>query len=63
VLLFPVGRELSDGAPRFLVTVAAMVSQALLRARLLDVERRAMAQLQRSLLPRAHLRGDVTWCP
>jgi len=52
VLLFPVGRDLSDGDRRFLGTVAAMVSQALLRARLLDVERRAMAQLQRSLLPR-----------
>lgn len=49
---FPDGRVLTDGDRRFLVTVAAMVAQALLRARLLDVERRAMAQLQRSLLPR-----------
>ena len=52
VLVFPAGRVLTDGDRRFLVTTAAMVAQALLRARLLDVERRAMAQLQRSLLPR-----------
>ncbi|MCW2714977.1 MAG: hypothetical protein JWN88_2024 [Frankiales bacterium] len=51
-LLFPEDRLLDEGDRRFLVTAAAMVSQALLRARLLDVERRAMAQLQRSLLPR-----------
>ncbi|MFP5219738.1 MAG: SpoIIE family protein phosphatase [Actinomycetes bacterium] len=37
---------------RFLATTAAMVAQALLRARLLDAERRSVAQLQRSLLPR-----------
>lgn len=51
-LAFPAGRVLTDGDRRFLVTAAAMVAQALLRARLLDAERRAMAQLQRSLLPR-----------
>ncbi len=52
-LVFPSGRALTDGDRRFLTTAAAMVSQALLRARLLDAERRAMAQLQRSLLPRS----------
>lgn len=52
VLVFPEDQVLTDGDRRFLVTAAAMVSQALLRARLLDAERRAMAQLQRSLLPR-----------
>ena len=51
-LVFPLGHELSAGDRRFLVTAAAMVAQALLRARLLDAERRGMAQLQRSLLPR-----------
>jgi serine phosphatase RsbU (regulator of sigma subunit) len=51
-LAFPAGRLLHDGDRRFLVTAGAMVAQALLRARLLDVEQRAMAQLQRSLLPR-----------
>ena len=51
-LVFPAGRELSSGDRRFLVTAAAMVAQALLRARLLDAERRSMAQLQSSLLPR-----------
>ena len=51
-LVFPAGRVLDDGDRRFLTTAAAMVAQALVRARLLDAERRAMAQLQRSLLPR-----------
>lgn len=52
-LFFPAGRVLTDGDRRFLVTTAAMIAQAVLRARLLDAEHRAMAQLQRSLLPRA----------
>ena len=52
-LLFEDDRELGAGDRRFLVTTAAMVAQALLRARLLEAERRGVAQLQRSLLPRS----------
>lgn len=52
VLLFPDDRSLTAADRRFLATTAAMVAQAVLRARLLDVERRGVAQLQRSLLPR-----------
>ncbi|MCW2621779.1 MAG: hypothetical protein JWL64_1381 [Frankiales bacterium] len=53
VLVFPPGARLTHGDRRFLATAAAMVAQALMRARLIDAERRAMAQLQRSLLPKA----------
>lgn len=45
------GRRLSRDEQRFLATAAAMVAQALLRAGLLDAERRAMSELQERLLP------------
>lgn len=51
VVIFATARQLSDGDRQFLETVAAMAAQALLRARLLDAERRSIAALQRSLLP------------
>lgn len=55
VLLVAFGqpRSLSSGDQHFLATVAAMASQALVRAGLIDVETRSIDALQRSLLPRA----------
>jgi serine phosphatase RsbU (regulator of sigma subunit)/anti-sigma regulatory factor (Ser/Thr protein kinase) len=41
----------AEAEDRFLSTAAAMAAQALLRVRLLDVERRSVQALQRSLLP------------
>ena len=52
VVSFESVRELGVGDKRFLATTAAMAAQALLRARLLAVERASIAALQRSLLPR-----------
>lgn len=51
MLLFPGGQVLTDADKQFLATTAAMAAQALLRAKLLDTERRSIAALQRSLLP------------
>ena len=50
-LTFPDERALDVGDARYLSTTAAMVAQAVLRARLLDAERRSLSALQHSLLP------------
>lgn len=52
-LTFPPDRVVSVGDRQFLDTAAAMAAQAIMRARLLDVERQSIAALQRSLLPSA----------
>ncbi len=51
MLVFAKERELGAGDRQFLSTAAAMAAQALVRAELLDVERRSVRALQRSLLP------------
>ncbi len=51
-VLFVPERQLTAPDHQFLSTVAAMTAQALLRARLFDAEKRSIAALQRSLLPR-----------
>lgn len=51
VLAYPPGHVVAEGEDKFLSTAAAMTAQALLRVRLLDVERRSVQALQRSLLP------------
>ena len=53
IVTFEAPTTLSDADWQFLVTTAAMAAQALLRARLIDVETRSIDALQRSLLPRA----------
>ena len=52
-LTFVEERQLTVGDRQFLSTTAAMVAQALLRARLLDAERRSLGEMQRHLLPSA----------
>ena len=51
IVILPKGRELDLPDKQFLATTAAMAAQALVRARLLEAERRTMSALQRSLLP------------
>ncbi|MCW2621452.1 MAG: putative protein kinase/phosphatase [Frankiales bacterium] len=51
-MTFAQPRVLSGADLQFLSTTAAMAAQALVRARLIDVETRSIDALQRSLLPR-----------
>lgn len=52
VVNFSTSRRLGTGDREFLTTTAAMAAQAVTRARLLAAEKRSIAELQRSLLPR-----------